>query len=244
MHRFYLPPEQCLQDAVSLRDQEAHHAATVLRLGAGSEVVVLDGAGTELHGRVQSVHRREVVVTVSRRVVHPPIPWRITLLQALPRNKTFETIVQKATELGAARIVPLLSERSTVQLEAEQAEDKRQKWTLTAIEALKQCGLAWLPRIEPALSLTGYLRRKESYDLSMVGSLQPGSMHPRQPLQSRSPRSVGIWIGPEGDFTPAELEAIMASGATPVSLGPRTLRCDTAAIYCLSMVNYELSAVP
>jgi 16S rRNA (uracil1498-N3)-methyltransferase len=117
-----------------------------------------------------------------------------------------------------------------------------------AIEAIKQCGAAWLPKIETPTTIEQLLAGKETFDLSLVGSLQTDRRHPRacfQEFQAKHghlPASIGVWIGPEGDFTPDELKTIQASGAQPISLGPLVLRVETAAIYCLSILNYELQA--
>jgi 16S rRNA (uracil1498-N3)-methyltransferase len=115
-----------------------------------------------------------------------------------------------------------------------------------AIEAIKQCGAAWLPKVEAPLTIEQFLARKEKFNLSLVGSLQKERRHPHEVLhefelkQKRLPQSVGIWIGPEGDFTLEELKTIQDSGALPISLGNLVLRVETAAIYCLSILNYEL----
>ena len=133
-------------------------------------------------------------------------------------------------------------------LDDEGAEAKRDKWQQVAIEAIKQCGAAWLPRVEAPVALKDFLARNELPELTLVGSLQTERRHPRQvfaEFQSRNgrqPAGAGVWIGPEGDFTLAELQMIEAAGARPITLGNLTLRVETAAIYCLSLLNYELSA--
>jgi 16S rRNA (uracil1498-N3)-methyltransferase len=115
-----------------------------------------------------------------------------------------------------------------------------------AIEAIKQCGAAWLPKIEAPLTIEQFLARKEKFDLSLVGSLQKKRRHLQEVFgefeakQKRLPKNVGVWIGPEGDFTLDELKLIQDSGAQPISLGNLVLRVETAAIYCLSILNYEL----
>jgi 16S rRNA (uracil1498-N3)-methyltransferase len=164
-------------------------------------------------------------------------------LQALPKGKLFEAIVQKATELGTARIVPLLSERVVVHLNKNESDRKAAKWQSIAVEAIKQCGAAWLPRVEIPITPEHFLARKEHFDLALVGSLQPDAKHPQEYFCRPSrPKSAAIWIGPEGDFTGVELEAIKASGAHPITLGPLVLRTETAAICCLSVLNYEMSS--
>ena len=126
--------------------------------------------------------------------------------------------------------------------------EKVKKWRLVAIEAIKQCGAAWLPHVDLPMTLKQFVARQEKLDLALVGSLQPDVRHPRECIRKYDaqygalPRSVAVWIGPEGDFTLEELHAIQATGAQPISLGSLVLRVETAAIYCLSFLNYELGA--
>lgn len=248
MRRFYLPPEACREPVFKLSGREAHHAAHVLRAQRGERLTVLDGAGGEYLCAVREVGRREVLLEVLEKRHVPPPPFSITLLQALPKARAFEFILEKATELGVRRIVPLLSARSVSRPGEAGGREKLEKWRLTLIEALKQSGGAWLPELESPRSVEAFLARGERFDLQCVASLQPGAQHPSQPLRSQRspaggpPQTVAVWIGPEGDFTPDELRAIESAGAIPVSLGPRVLRVETAALYCLSILNYELSA--
>jgi 16S rRNA (uracil1498-N3)-methyltransferase len=116
------------------------------------------------------------------------------------------------------------------------------------VEAIKQCGAAWLPRVEAPVTPKEFLARAEKFELPIIASLQPGAQHPRQYFQKfeaqhgRKPQSACLWIGPEGDFTAAEVAAITAAGALPITLGKLVLRVETAATYCLSVLNYELSS--
>jgi 16S rRNA (uracil1498-N3)-methyltransferase len=170
------------------------------------------------------------------------------LVQAIPKGKILESIIQKATELGVWRIIPLLSERVTTHLDGESAERKAERWRQTAVEAIKQCGQRWLPTVELPVTLASLLARGAQHDLALVGSLHPGARHPHgyflgyQREHRRQPASVVAWIGPEGDFSPGEVAAIEKSGALPISLGPLILRSETAAVYTLSIINYELTS--
>ena len=242
MRRFYLPPEACRSDHLLLAGSEAHHAADVLRLVAGDEVAVLDGAGSELICGVESVTRKQVKLEVKARTTDAPPPWKMTLAQAIPKGKIFEAIIQKATELGVWRIVPLRSQRVTTHLEGESIEHKAAKWRQTAVEAIKQCGQRWLPQVEAPMTLPAWLARGDKFDLTLVASLQEDSRHLRGYVASglQRPKSVCIWIGPEGDFAPEEMEAIKGAGALPITLGPLVLRSETAALCALSIINYEL----
>ena len=246
MHRFYVPPENCRSEPLRLQGREAHHALHVLRLKRGDRVTVLDGAGNAFHADVENAAQESLTLAVRENKTSPPPPCSITLLVAIPKGKIMEDIVQKAVELGVQRIVPLLAERVVLQFDDDGADAKRAKWRHVAIEAIKQCGATWLPGVEKPQTIPEFLARKEMAELSFVGSLQDPRRHPRewileyQRQHGRLPRSTAAWIGPEGDFTPAELRSIEAAGAKPITLGDLTLRVETAAIYCLSFLNYEL----
>ena len=248
MHRFHLPPANCRESLLRLDGREAHHALHVLRIQRGERVTVLDGAGTEFFCKVESATKTSLVLAVKEKKFTPAPPCAITLLVAIPKGKLIESIIQKAVELGAHRIVPLLTERVVTQLDDDGAEAKREKWQTVASEAIKQCGAPWLPKVEAPQTIAEFLARKEIIELSLIGSLQTERKHPRawilefQKQHGRLPHSAAAWIGPEGDFTLVELSAIAAAGAKPVTLGALTLRVETAAIYCLSFLNYELQA--
>jgi 16S rRNA (uracil1498-N3)-methyltransferase len=248
MHRFYLPPEQCQGESLVLTGREAHHARHVLRIEPGESVTVLDGAGREFRCEVRECGSSRASLTVVEKRQHPAPLSRITLLQAVPKGKLIEAIIQKATELGVWRIVPLLTERVVAHVDEEGRAHKAEKWQVVAQEAIKQCGSPWLPRVEAPLTPGQFLARKESFELPLIASLQSGSRHAReyfrafQAQHGRMPASICVWIGPEGDFTPAETETIKGQGASPITLGPLVLRTETAAIYCLSILNYELQA--
>lgn len=250
MHRFYLPPEQCHGPLLTLTDREAHHALRVLRVRHGECVTVLDGTGHEFLCEVRDAGKQAVQLGVVEKKTLPPLPCEITLLQAIPKGKIIENIIEKATELGARRIVPILSERVATRLDAHGAVEKTAKWRLVALEAIKQCGSAWLPQVDVPVTIHQFLVQPETFDLSLVASLQGDRPSAREHFrkfraeQGRLPASACVWIGPEGDFTPAEVDAIRASGALPISLGRLVLRCETAAVYCLSVINYELASSP
>ena len=248
MHRFYLPPEQARGDRLTLDGREAHHALQVLRLRDGAQVVVLDGAGQVLNCEVTGRTRDSLSLAVRERKLIPRPLCSVTLVQAIPKGKIIEDIIQKATELGVARIVPLLSERVITQLDRDDAMAKAEKWQHVAIESIKQCGSAWLPKVEVPLTPRDFLAREQPCELSLIGCLETGSRHPRVWFEKflnehqRVPKSLTVWVGPEGDFSTAEYSAIKLAGVIPITLGELVLRVETAAIYGLSVVNYELSA--
>jgi len=248
MHRFFLPPAECKNAALTLTGREAHHAARVLRLRRGDEVVVPNGAGAELLCKIREVERHQVELAVTKMNSQPASPYQITLLQAVPKGKIIESIIQKAVELGVHRIVPVLTERVTTRLEGDDVAHKREKLEQVAIEAVKQCGSVWLPAIEAPMTPKEFLARGEKFDLPLIASLQPGSRQAREYFQAyqikhgRKPATVCVWVGPEGDLTIDEVRMIQSAGTLPITLGPLVLRVETAATYCLSIVNHELQS--
>ena len=247
MHRFYIPPAAWNPDALALDEGESHHALNVLRLAPGDKVVVFNGQGTEATAQIApDATKRAVRLSVVHRAKTPPLPCRITLAQAIPKGKNMDLVVQKATELGAAEIVPLLSERTVAKVEdTESAAAKQLKWQATVIEAAKQCGQNWLPAVGLPQTPKEFLaaRGTSAFDLMLIASLQHDSRHLRTYLEehgSNKPRSALILVGPEGDFTPAEIALAKSAGCRPITLGPIVLRTETAAIYCLSVLSYEL----
>ncbi|MEN3370117.1 MAG: rRNA (uracil1498-N3)-methyltransferase [Verrucomicrobiota bacterium] len=157
-----------------------------------------------------------------------------------------DLIVQKAVEIGAAEIAPILSDRTVVRLDEESALSKQAKWQTVAIEAAKQCGQNWLPQVQPPRSLAQFFQEHGHFDLQLIGSLQSDAVHLKKILAEYSaehgdrPASVLMLVGPEGDFTPAELSLARSQSCQPITLGPIVLRVETAAIYCLSVLSYEL----
>lgn len=245
MHRFHLPPAACTTNQLELPDAEARHAVQVLRLRPGDPVTVHDGAGTVLTCVVAEAARRAVRLEVRTRQTHPRTGPDLTLFQAVAKTRYMEVIVQKATELGVSRLVPVLTEHTVPRFSPAEALARARRWREIALEAMKQCGTPWLPEISPPCPLAEVFHRGETFDLALVAALGPGAEPARRALEPlranphRESARVAVWVGPEGDFTPAELAAITRSGARAISLGPRVLRCDTAALWCLAVLNYE-----
>jgi 16S rRNA (uracil1498-N3)-methyltransferase len=229
-----------------LDDSEGHHCVDVLRLGAGSRVVVFNGRGSQITAEITAIEKGKVFLKELIAAKAEPLRCAITLAQAIPKGKNMDLILQKATELGVTKIVPLISDRTVVHLEDEESNKKQEKWKQVTIEAAKQSGQDWLPEISGPITPKQFFADFDRSELSLIASLQNDARSFKKVLANfqeqhgRRAKSVLILVGPEGDFTPAETSWAKSAGCIPVSLGPIVLRTETAAIYSLSVLAYEL----
>ncbi|HYR58088.1 MAG TPA: 16S rRNA (uracil(1498)-N(3))-methyltransferase [Chthoniobacteraceae bacterium] len=241
MARFYIPPHAWNPDKLALDRGEAHHALHVLRMKAGDRATVFNGQGVEATVEFAKVEKEQITLRKIQVAKTPPLKCELTLGQAVPKGKNMELIVEKATELGAAAIAPLISDRTVARWNEGEALSKREKWQRTAIEAAKQCGQNWLPQVTKPVTPKEFFAQRGKYDLMLIASLQPGALTVKQALaEVKSPRKVLVLVGPEGDFTPAEINLARNFGCQPITLGPIILRTETAAIYCVSVLAHEL----
>jgi 16S rRNA (uracil1498-N3)-methyltransferase len=247
--RAYCPTTESAPAELRLSPEESHHLVVVNRCSRGDQVVAFDGQGREWLTECSEPSKSATVLHVKSARPAAVRKFSITLAQSLPKGATMDDIVRQATEIGAARIVPLLSERTQVHLDGERADKKTDKWRTGAIEAAKQCGNPWLPEIAPIQKLDDFLATAKTYDLKLVASLHAGTTTLKQALGTylakhhHVPASAVWLVGPEGDFSPAEMTAAITAGFVPVTLGPLVLRSDTAAIYALSILSNELQAL-
>ena len=244
--RVYCQPATAEPVEIVLSPEESHHLIVVNRARRGNTVVAFDGRGSEWICELVAEKKNAAVLKVRFKQRIKALGYEITLGQALPKGAYMDAIVRKATEIGVARVVPLESERTQVHLEGDRSDKKVEKWQTAALEAAKQCGNAFVPEIQPVENAAAFMERAHGYDLKLIASLQPGAKSLKTVLaafrgsQNREPKKVLWLIGPEGDFTPAEMSMSKNCGFEPITLGPLVLRCETAAVYALSVLSYEL----
>jgi 16S rRNA (uracil1498-N3)-methyltransferase len=236
--RVYIDAVLTAGSVVELAPATASHLAKVLRARDGDELVLFNGDGQEFHGAIESVRGSRVRASVGEgRPVNRESPLKVTLVQCVPRGDRMDFIVQKATELGVSRIVPILSQRSVVRLDARQAESKSAHWRAVAVSACEQCGRNRLPAIDAAQPLLHYLGESVPSDSLRLlfepdGGSQGRELNGGAPNEGPMP-GAEMAIGPEGGFGSDELEAFRVAGFLRVGLGPRVLRTETAAIAAL-----------
>ena len=243
MHRCYIEPERWQVDVIEPSADEAHHLRHVLRAEDGDAVAVFDGEGLEARAIVRCQPGGQLLLDVQSTAEAAQRPFELILIQAIPKGSRMDTIVEKGTELGMGRLVPVMTDRTITRLDEAKGRKRCERWGRIAHSAAKQCGVCWIPEIAPVQSLKAALAARPEGDVLLVGDLigEPRPMAAVvDELVAAPPISVSLLIGPEGDLTPAEMEAAYAAGAIGVNMGPLVLRTDTAALFGLSVLASRL----
>ena len=238
--RCYLPPEAWSGLRVRLSGREAHHLSRVLRIHPGDSVTCFDGQGTEADATVVQMNSREIILQMGLQRQASPSPWDISIGIAVPGQGKLEEIISQATQLGVSRIIPLATQRSVVHRSPEQFSRKLDHLRQVAIEALKQCGLSRIPEIESIAPWKGLLAILHRYDLVLISTVEGPHEALRDLVATQRPKHLLLLVGPEGDFSPEEIQQAVQAGAHRVSLGPSVLRCETAAVAAVSIVSFLL----
>ena len=213
----------------------ANHITRVLRLRNGDALTVFDGSGGEFGARIEEFRKDSVVVSVAdHRPLDRESPLPLTLAQGISRGERMDWIIQKATELGASRIVPLFTQRSVVRLDEKQAERKLQHWRAIAVAACEQCGRNRIPDLAAPMDFFDVLPADSSGVTRLL--LSPTGDLRIDDLQDVA-KGITVLIGPEGGLEDVEQEAALAAGFKAVRLGPRVLRTETAAIAALTIIQ-------
>lgn len=229
---------------ITLPDDIAHQARDVLRLRVGESLQLLDGAGGVYAAEITEVTRREVFVRIGVREEGPaPLPVRLTLCLGLLKAAKFEWALQKGTELGVTAFQPLLTERAVAATE-ELGPAKRRRYERIIAEALEQSGGAWLPELAGPRTLAEALAAAPADAIKLI-PWEEAAAAPLIPTLAAAPGATEVWlfIGPEGGFSAEEVHMAQTSGALPVTLGPRILRAETAAIVAAALALAALGAL-
>jgi 16S rRNA (uracil1498-N3)-methyltransferase len=255
--RFYVPKEAVTGELITVSGKEAHHILDVMRLKVSDEAVVFDGTGTEYSCVVKEAARKSLVLQVMSRKTRAHCDGcDITLIQAIPKKEKMDYIVEKATELGIARIMPVTTARTIPEWSAAKKEAAADRWRKIALAASKQCGRADVPEIfsikdikttidrisTPGVEMRSWPGRESvpaTAGKRLIATLDDKAVKLKDVLKNAHAKGVVIAIGPEGDFTPEEVAMCERAGFRTVSLGERVLKSDTAGLAALAIINYE-----
>lgn len=241
MYRCYIDESEWSDNEVSLSPEEGHHLVNVLRAAKGDRVLLFDGEGRQATAEIVQIDPL-VLSVVDRQDDVIGKRQEIVLIQAIPKGKRMDLIVEKATELGVCRIIPVMTERVVARLDQEKSEGRVERWQRVALSAAKQCGTSIVPKVDNIRSFREIIQICPSFDLLLVGSLDSDAPLLRVILRERllsKPGTVAVIIGPEGDLTRAEHISAVEAGAIPVSFGDLVLRVETAALFAMSAIRYE-----
>jgi 16S rRNA (uracil1498-N3)-methyltransferase len=222
---------------LTLTGGAAGHLTRVLRLRPKAALTLFNGCGGEYRASIERVQGSKVMVAIGEHEsIERESPFPLTLAQGVSRGERMDLVVQKATELGVARLVPLLTERSIVRLDEEQSDRKSSHWRAIAIAACEQCGRNRLPEVALPAQLREFLRQSSGDSVRLL--LSPSATRRIEDV-SRPAGGATVLIGPEGGLSDGEQQDALTAGFTAVNLGPRVLRTETAAIASLTLLQRE-----
>jgi 16S rRNA (uracil1498-N3)-methyltransferase len=243
MHRFYCPQTDFSPPTIAITNSaEIHHLKNVLRLQKGDKVNIFNGQGEEICGQIEKLNETAARITVlSRHKRSAGKKCHVTLACAIPKKAKFEYIIEKATELGVDQIVPMQTARTEVVVQADRLERKNARYQAVAINAAKQSGRTIIPDVSSVTSFKEVIASAEMDALKLIPCLLGDRRELAQVLKEvNEPRKIIFLIGPEGDFTPQEVEIALKAGFVPVSLGETTLKVDTAAIVVVALAKLTI----
>lgn len=241
-NRFFILPSDLKGDRVRLSPEQSHQAYRVLRLRPGDAIVVLDGAGAEYEVTLTTVGAREALgrITNQRQAAGEPTA-EVTLFQSVLAREKFEWVLQKGTEVGVARFVPVLTARSLVRVRQIE-ESKRTRWRHILAEAAEQSHRGRIPEIEEIVAWKDAVSQLRGFDRSLIAATSGTNRTIKESLEpgDKPLAAIAVLIGPEGGFTDDEVRQACENGALAISLGPRILRTETAAVVVPALVLHEL----
>ena len=246
MHHFFVKPEQIVKEqgrkTVCIDGPDFHHASQVLRIRPGEELLISDGTGKDYRCRVVAVENEEMLTYVLHEEEERELPASLILYQSLVKGEKMEWIIQKAVELGVSRIVPVVSENTIVKLEKKKEESRLQRWQAIAQSAAKQSKRSKIPEIGQVLTLKEALCEAGRCDIRLFAyEHEEGMSRTVKELEKTGAgKEIAVFIGPEGGYSPKEAELARECGFSPVSLGKRILRAETAGLALLSGLMLKL----
>ena len=241
MPKFFVEPSKVSDDVVTIDTSDVLHITKVLRLNIGDVVTVSDSASTDYECEITEISKGAIILKVlSQKSIDTESNIKITVFQALPKASKMEYIIQKNTELGVVKFVPVALSRCVVKLDNKEASKKVARWQKISDEAAKQSGRGMLPEVYDVVNLKTAIDEMKKADLFFVPYESEDNNSLKPLLKGKSPKTISYLIGPEGGFSPEEISYIKESGVPVITLGKRILRTETASIAVTSMLMYEI----
>jgi 16S rRNA (uracil1498-N3)-methyltransferase len=239
MSRFLI--DRIQGDNATLTDAgQLHHIRDVLRLKVNDEVIIFDGAGREFNGVIMNINKKQAEFSLTPLQKQPRGSAALTIACAIPKGSRMDDIIDYLTQLGVARIIPMRTERVVVKLDDVRAVARLKRWQKIAQSAARQCQRRDIPFISPVAYVAEVISKSADFDLKLIPHLAGERRLIKDVLGKVKPRNIIVLIGPEGDFTPAEVEMALHNGFIPVSLGDTVLRVAAAAIAVAAYIRFAL----
>ncbi|MCM8783667.1 MAG: 16S rRNA (uracil(1498)-N(3))-methyltransferase [Candidatus Omnitrophica bacterium] len=242
MEQFFIEKENIKGDCLFIRESEAHHLKDVLRYKKGGILNLFDGEGGVYRGEILELRGKEVKVKILNKKCKEKNPPFFHLVQAIPKREKMDLVVEKVTELGVEEIIPVITERTVILPDREKGEKLLERWRKISLSAVKQSKRLFLPKINEIKEWSQVFKEIPASASLFIPSLEEKGIAFKEIDWGKLSKDIYIFIGPEGDFTKKEIQKAKEKGAIPVSLGEAVLRSETAAIYLLSVLNYELKS--
>ncbi len=244
MPRFFVDPGQIKENEISVVGIDVNHIKNVLRMHAGDELEICDGKGTDYSCSIKSLDRDEIILDIKDSYPSDTeLPKKIYLFQGLPKSDKMELIIQKAVELGVYEIIPTVTKRCIVKIDAKKEDKKIARWQQIAEAAAKQSGRGIIPEIKAPMSFKDALTYAGTLDAALIPYEKAEGIEATRNIISglNDKDSVAIFIGPEGGFEENEIEMAEQNGTKPITLGKRILRTETAGLTILSvlMISFD-----
>lgn len=239
MPRFFVTKEAINEGVATILGSDAYHIGRSLRMAVGDEIYVSDGEGKEYLARLTRIRDDECLAEIIEEKDSTEPSMNITLYMAYPKGDKLETVIQKAVELGATRIVPFESSRCIKRPKADKVARQGERLSKIAEEAAKQCGRCIVPEVSLPLSYSAMLEDAASAELKLICYEKESDLSIKALFSEKKPDSIAVIVGCEGGFSPEEIEEATSAGCHSVTLGKRILRCETAPSAVLSMILYQ-----
>ena len=239
MPRFFVTKEMIQDGFATISGNDAYHIGRSLRMAVGDEIYVSDGEGKEYLAKLTKIRDEECTAEIISESASSEPEMSITLYMAYPKGDKLETVIQKAVELGATRIVPFESSRCIKRPKADKVAKQGERLSKIAEEAAKQCGRCIVPEVSLPLSYSAMLKDIETTELKLICYEKESDHSIKELLTEKKPKSIAIIVGCEGGFSSEEVDEAINAGCHSVTLGKRILRCETAPSAVLSMILYQ-----
>lgn len=242
MSRFYVTAESVRGNKIVISGEGTHHILEVMRLKKLDRVTTFDGMGREYTGFIADIKGRSLIIEITgRRIPATRDSAEVTLIQAITKKDKIDYIIEKATELGVRRIVPVITERTIPRWSAVKKAAQVSRWRKIVREASRQCGRADVPEVTDIKEFRAAVKDLGSAGLAMIAALSDDAGPVKDVITGLKTGAVTVAIGPEGDFTADEIDTAKKAGFRVIDLGPRVLKSDTAGLAVLAVINYESS---